>query len=288
MNDSVEKTRSNKTNRLNPANRLGELSASERNEVSQQTRPNAPLIHETIRAEGEAELSRSTSALLLSGLAAGLSMGFSLLTEALLLSRLPQADWAELISRFGYTIGFLIVVLGRQQLFTENTLTVILPLLYHKTPNVLFRVMRLWALVLIANVLGTWAIAVILAHLSMFTPEVTSAFVKIGQSTVSHSFSETLAMAGFAGWLIALMVWLLPASGDARPFIIIIITYVVALGAFNHIIAGSVDAAYLVTSGHIPMSDYFIDFFIPTLLGNVLGGVSMVAVLNYGQVAPEL
>ena len=211
-------------------------------------------------------------------------MGFSLLTEALLLSRLPQADFA----RFGYTTGFLIVVLGRQQLFTENTLTVILPLLYHKTPRMLFRVIRLWALILIAKVLGTWAIAAILAHVSMFTPGVTSAFVKIGLSTVSHSVSETLAMASFAGWLIALMVWLLPASGDARPFIIIIITYMVALGAFNHIIAGSVDAAYLVTSGHIPMSDYLAQFFIPTLLGNVLGGVSMVAVLNYGQVAPEL
>src|SRR3954451_2261572 len=106
--------------RLSPAAKLPELTGREEEAVEAQSRPNAALIHETIRAEGESELERATHALLLSGLAAGLSMGFSLVAQGLLRARLPEAPWRELVGAFGYTVGFLIVVLGRQQLFTEN------------------------------------------------------------------------------------------------------------------------------------------------------------------------
>jgi formate/nitrite transporter FocA (FNT family) len=92
----------------------------------------------------------------------------------------------------------------------------------------------------------------------------------------------------FAAWLIALMAWLLPAAETARPVVIIIITYVVALGEFAHIVAGSVDAFYLVTTGAASYGDYAWKFFVPTLIGNVIGGVTLVAVLNYGQVQSEI
>lgn len=91
-----------------------------------------------------------------------------------------------------------------------------------------------------------------------------------------------------AGWLIALMVWLLPAAEGARSFIIIIIAYVVALSGFPHIIAGSVEGAFLVQIGQASWSEFAVRFFAPTLLGNMLGGITLVAVLNYGQVAPEI
>jgi len=275
-------------NRLNPAAKLRELSVEERRELEAQSRPNATLIHETIRAEGESELERTVSALLLSGFAAGLSMGFSLIMTGLLQSRLPDTAWRELVTHLGYTTGFLIVVLGRQQLFTENTLTPILPLLYHRDLATLWRVLRLWGLVLAANVLATWAIATALAHAPIFDGEVTTAYAEISRHTMEHSFGITCIKAVFAGWLIALMVWLLPAADSARPLIIVIITYMVALGGFTHIIAGSVDAFYLVASGDATFADYTYRFFLPTLVGNVTGGVALVAVLNYGQVAPEL
>jgi formate/nitrite transporter FocA (FNT family) len=277
-----------KSNSFSAVEKLPELSVRERDAVDNQSRPNAALIHETIRAEGESELDRTVSALLLSGLAAGLSMGLSLLVQGLLQARLPEAPWRELVSYLGYTVGFLVVVLGRQQLFTENTLTPILPLLRNRDAGTLWRVLRLWSVVLAANLAATWAFAAVVAHTEVFEPDVHRAFAEISRHGLASPFGTTFLKAVFAGWLIALMVWLLPAAEAARPVVILIVTYVVALGQFSHIIAGSVDVLYLVETGEAGWSDFLTRFFVPTLLGNVAGGVALVAALNYGQVAPEL
>jgi len=194
----------------------------------------------------------------------------------------------RLVAPLGYTIGFLVVVLGRQQLFTENTLAPILPLLLHRDLETFLNVLRLWALVLAANIAGTWALGFALAHTDVFEPRVRDAFVEISRRTVEGSFSATFFRGIFAGWLIALMMWLLPAAKGSRAHIIIVMTYVLALGEFAHIIAGSVDCAFLVQIGSATFFEYAIVFFIPTLLGNVVGGTTLVALLNYGQVAPEL
>ena len=113
------------------------------------------------------------------------------------------------------------------------------------------------------------------------------ALTEVSRPALEGNFLETFVRAIFAGWLIALMVWLLPAAEGSRPFIILVIAYVVALGGFSHIIAGSVEGAFLIQSGEASVRD-FIGFFIPTLSGNILGGVTLVAVLNYGQVVPEI
>jgi formate-nitrite transporter family protein len=273
---------------FNPAENIPDLSPQKKKAIEGQSRPNAALIHETIRAEGESELDRTASALLLSGLAAGLSMGFSLVVEGLLHAHLPDASWKPLVSSLGYTTGFLIVVLGRQQLFTENTLTPILPLLHNRDVSTFLRVLKLWSIVLAANVVATWAFAAVIAHTSLFAPEIKQAFLEIGRKVVESPFETTVLKAIFAGWLIALMVWLLPGADSSRPIVILIITYVVAIGGFSHLIAGSVDGFYLVETGHASWMDYVMRFFVPTLIGNVLGGVTLVAALNFGQVAPEL
>ncbi|WP_091686480.1 formate/nitrite transporter family protein [Methylocapsa palsarum] len=275
-------------NALSPASQLTELSDAEKAAIEQQSHANAALIHETIRAEGETELNRTASALSLSGLAAGLSMGFSLVTQGLLEARLPDAQWRPLLSSLGYTVGFLIVILGRQQLFTENTLTPILPLLHNRDRKTLNKVGRLWSIVLLANLAATWVIAFVLARAPIFNPIESHAFAELSLHALSGSFGATVLRAIFAGWLIALMVWILPAVGSARPFIIIIITYVVGIGHFSHLIAGSVDAFYAVETGRASFGDYATRFFLPTFIGNVIGGVALVAGLNYGQAAPQL
>jgi formate/nitrite transporter FocA (FNT family) len=84
------------------------------------------------------------------------------------------------------------------------------------------------------------------------------------------------------------MVWLLPAADGSRPLIILIITYVIGLGGFSHIIAGSVDGLYVLERGETNWQQFAAHFFAPTLLGNILGGVALVAVLNYGQVANDV
>src|SRR6185437_9034867 len=121
----------------------------EEKQVQERVAIGAHVVHETIRREGEEELKRSSSALAWSGLAAGLSMGFSLVAEGLLAAGLPSTPWATLISKLGYSVGFLIVVLGRQQLFTETTLTAILPLLSRRDIKTGLRVLRLWSMVLL-------------------------------------------------------------------------------------------------------------------------------------------
>jgi formate/nitrite transporter FocA (FNT family) len=149
-------------------------------------------------------------------------------------------------------------------------------------------VLRLWGVVLVANVVGAVLFATALAHGPSFEPNVLAAFTELSGKTVQADFSVTFVRAVYAGWLIALMVWLLPAAKGSRPLIILIITYIVGLCGFAHIIAGSVECAFLVETGQATLSDFVVRFFAPTLLGNIVGGCALVTALNYGQVAPEV
>src|SRR3954464_10545669 len=128
--------------------------AKDDQEAEEKSSPSAHVVYEAIRKEGRHELERKFSSLAWSGLAAGLSMGFSFVSQALLEHHLPETNWRPLIATFGYSVGFLIVILGRQQLFTENTLTVILPLLQKQTWRDVLKVLRLWTIVLLANLIG--------------------------------------------------------------------------------------------------------------------------------------
>lgn len=246
------------------------------------------IIHEIVREEGEAELVRTNGALALSGFAAGLSMGFSFLTEALLRAGLPATPWRHLIASFGYSVGFIIVVLGRQQLFTESTLTAILPLLTRRDAESGRAVARLWGIVLAANLLGTWFFAMLLLPREVFTPAVGASLTDLGNAAIQTDFGATVLKSIFAGWLIALMVWILPSARSARLLTVLLITYIVALGKLSHIIAGSAEAAYAVLTGHATFAHYLAGFLIPTLIGNVIGGVALVALLNHGTIAHEI
>lgn len=264
------------------------LTPEEREKVEEEAAPRAVLVHEIIREEGENELARPSSALALSGLAAGLSMGFSFLADALIGARLPDAPWERLVSSFGYCVGFIIAVLGRQQLFTESTLTAILPLLYRRDGATLAKTLRLWTIVLATNLVGTALFAFAIARFDIVKPEDQPALLELAKHTIEGSFSTTAVKAVFSGWLIALMIWLLPAAGSAKLLVIIVLTYLVALAGLPHVIAGSSEAAYLIATGNAGWSDYAFRFLAPTLLGNTVGGVLLVAILNHGTVATEL
>ncbi len=266
-----------------------ELDEHERRHASSApTPPDARVIHEIIREDGEKELERSVKALAWSALGAGLSMGFSFFTMAIIKSGLPEAPWSKLVTSFGYTIGFLIVVLGRQQLFTESTLTAVLPLLTRKSRKAFLQTTRLWAVVLLFNLAGTFMFAWLISHPGLFDNDVNEALRSLAAEAVKDAFWPMLIKAVLAGWLIALVVWLIPGAGQSRLLLILILTYVVALAHFSHIIAGSVEAAFNVFVGHLTMGEYLTRFLVPTLIGNTVGGVSLVAILNHAPIREEL
>ncbi len=264
------------------------LERRERRQAATHSPLTARVVHEIVREEGEGEIERDAASLIWSGLAAGLSIGFSFYVQALLQSSLPDAPWAHLISSFGYTIGFVIVVLGRQQLFTESTLTAVLPVLTRRELPTLLKCLRLWGLVLVANIVGAWLFAAALAYGHPFRIETASALGKLATEAANGPFGWTLLRGVFAGWLIALMVWLLPSAGSARLFVILLVTYVVALARLPHVIAGSAEVAYGVLTHALSPTAYVTAFLAPTLIGNTVGGVLFVALLNHAPVSPEL
>lgn len=253
-------------------------------EADERSAPSGKVIYRAITQEGEEELGRPSAGLFWSGLAAGLSMGFSMIAQGLLERYLPDEPWRPLVASFGYSIGFLIVILGRQQLFTENTLTPILPLLQKPEWQCLRNVARLWAIVLFSNLLGAFVLSLVIAHSSVFEPADKAVFVRMGELALHPGFGTVLLRGLFAGWLIALMVWLLPFAEEGRIWVIILITYVVAVAHFSHVIAGSVEVFTLAALGKAGWGAALGGFTMPALLGNILGGVPLVAVLNHAQV----
>ncbi len=264
------------------------LDQKERRQAAAGAPMGALVIHEIVRDQGEEELERSFSGLAWSGVAAGLSIGFSFLVQAVLQAKLPDTPWRPLVSGFGYSTGFLIVILGRQQLFTETTLTAVIPVLTRRDMPTLLLAARVWAIVLTSNLAATWVFAAIAAIPGVFPEPTLHAMSEIAALTMEGPFWRTVLTAGSAGWLIGLMVWLLPSAHAGRTPIIILLTYVIAICQFPHIVAGSVEAAFQVLTGHATGTDYVLRFLIPTFLGNAAGGTILAALLNHAPLAGEL
>jgi formate/nitrite transporter FocA (FNT family) len=266
--------------------RVSPLSNREIGEADHRSSTSAKVIHEAIRLEGTEELERPLSSIGWSGLAAGLTMGCSMLAQGLLEARLPDARWTELVAALGYSLGFLFVTMGRQQLFTETTLTVTLP--YLKGTHAMRDVARYWSIVFAANIAGTLLFAAAASIPGLFSPDAVHAFTDLGAKTVEPGFAGVLVRGVFAGWLIALMVWLMPAASSAKFAVIIAVTWLIAVAQFSHVIAGAAEGAFAAIHGAIGWGDYLIGFLIPALVGNSIGGVVVVALLNHAQVKQEI
>jgi formate-nitrite transporter family protein len=261
-----------------------ELTDKQRQEAEDRTSVSANVVHEAIRHDGEEELNRPVSALAWSGFAAGLSMGFSFVAQALFRAYLPDEPWRPLVVDLGYPLGFLIVIIGRQQLFTENTLTAIIPLLARRNSTTLVRVLQLWAAVLAANLVGAHLFAWVVGNTPMFKPEVQAAMLAIAKQAADVTFGAAILRGIFAGWLIAMVVWMLAAIDTGRIAVIIILTYIVGLASLTHIIAGAVEVLFLPMVGAKSWLAVAWGYMVPTLIGNILGGVSLTAALNHAQV----
>lgn len=247
------------------------------------SRLSAAEIFERVERGAEQELERPLHNLFFSALSAGLAMGISGLGVAVLLHVLGGDRVGESVAYLAYPLGFLIVIIGRQQLFTENTLFPVALVLEQR--RLVGRTAQLWVVVLVGNVLGTLLFALLATQTPALSPAVTAELSLLGVDAASQSFATIFWTGVIGGWLIALVGWLVTASTDTVGQILVIfaITYVVGVGHFAHSVAGSGEVLAAVLSGDLPARSY-LTWLTGAVLGNSVGGVVIVALFNYGQV----
>lgn len=246
------------------------------------------LIYEVIRREGEEEMARPNRSLIWSGVAAGVMISLSVLGEAIFRTYLPDTPGRFLIENIGYSLGFLAVIMGRMQLFTENTITTVLPVMVERTWGIFGSMLRLWAIVMAANVVGAFIVASVFVFTPAIAPEVLASIVDLSHHATGMGAEAAFWRAIPAGVIVALIVWMLPQAEAAKFFIILTFTWLIAAGDFTHIVAGSVEMAVLVWMGDISSGTAIGGFFVPVLIGNIIGGTAIFALMAFGQVRDEL
>jgi len=264
------------------------LDRGEQRQVEKNSRAGARVVYQTVRKEGDEELARPAVSLWWSGVAAGIGISSSILVQAYLQVYVPDSPWRPLIVKFGYATGFLIAVLGRVQLFTENTITAVLPVLADRQARSLWLMLRLWGVVLASNFVGTAAVSVLTVGGIIVTPEQLANVYALSLPIARETPWDLLVHAIPAGFLIAAMVWMVAASRDSAFSIVTMMTYIIALAGFPHIVAGSVEVFVLMFSGQVGIGQGLFGVLCPVLIGNCLGGTGLFALLAYGQVSEEI
>lgn len=252
------------------------------------TRLSAAEIHDNVLGPAESELKRSAASLLWSSVAAGLTIGFSFLLGGFAQTLVPER-YAHAAAGAVYPVGFAFVIFARSELFTENTLEPVIPLLHKRDSETFRKMMRLWLLLLIGNMVGAAIFAFVMQRTPILMDDVKTRLEQLATLTTSDGFGLTFIRAIMAGWLIALLTWVMASTHDSMSHLVLIwlTTAPIALLDFRHSIAGSVEAFYRVSSGSAPIGDMARNFIVPAVLGNAIGGVVLVALLNYGQVHHE-
>lgn len=249
---------------------------------------NASELHRAIREEGQEELDRSLRSLFWSGIAAGLAVSASLIAEGSLSVRMANSPMRELIVALGYPVGFLMVILGRMQLFTESTITAMLPLVTHPSGAALMRTLRLWGVVLGANLIGTAITAAAIAYGWPGDPALRDGMIAVAMKITELSPLATFLNAIPAGFFIAIIAWSLPNAREQAFFVIFAITYLIGIAGFSHSVVGSNEAFLVIFSGHGQPVPVIAGFLLPAIVGNLVGGAGLFSVLAHGQVVDEM
>lgn len=243
---------------------------------------------ETLIQSGKHEIKREPKGVFLAGLSAGLDIGFGPLLMAVLLTLSPGGYGdlgTEIMLASAYSIGFIFVILGQSELFTEHTTIAVMPVLDRRAS--VAELARLWGLVFVSNIVGgalfTLFVVTLMPNLGVATPE---AFIEIAHKLVDHEPSWLLVAGILAGWLMGLLAWLLTAAQGTvnRILVILIVTASIGLLHLPHSIAGNVEVLFGVfLSPAITWVDYGIFLSLATI-GNAIGGVVFVGLFKYGHV----
>jgi len=249
------------------------------------TRLSAKQIHDNVLGSAETELHRKSGPLLYSAIAAGLTISFSFLASAFLRMHGHEESTKHLLATAGYPLGFVFVVLARNELFTENTLEPVIPFLHRRDRHTLGQIGRNWGLLILGNLIGALVFALLLAHTNMVPEKMRHDMLELTRRATELGIGLTFYRAIFAGWLLATLTWMLAATNERITQILLIILATAPIAAFDfaHSIAGSVEAFYRAAVEDASWADMVVNFTVPALLGNALGGVTVVALLNFGQ-----
>jgi len=264
------------------------LSEGEKEDASERQRLSARTIYAIVRREGDEELQRPNSSLWWSGVTAGLVLSTSFIAQGILHAELDGHPYQSLLAAFGYALGFVLVILSRLQLFTENTITAILPLLKKPGFGLLGQVLRLWSIVLLANLVGTAAVAILLVQARIVSPEHLAGMLEVASHFLERSSTECLLHGILGGLYIAAIVWMLPSAKGFEIFVILMFTSLMAIGGFTHVITGSAELFTLILEDRIDPLRAVGSMLLPVLVGNIIGGSGLFAMLAYGQVREEL
>jgi formate-nitrite transporter family protein len=259
-----------------PAKRTEELGDETR-------RLTAPEIFHQVAEDARAELKRSNSALAFSGLAGGLTLGLTGLSVAAIRDLLGRGAWQDLVSYLAYPIGFIAVIIGRAQLFTENTLYPVILVLDERRH--LWDTLRLWAVVFASNLVGATLFALLAVKSEALRPGVAQQLVELGKESVQGPAAHIFWSGVIGGWLIALVAWVVNASQwtIGQLAMVWLLTFVVGVGRFSHCIVTSGEIISAILMGPVTLGTY-LQWLLPATSGNIVGGVVIVSVLNYGQV----
>ncbi|WOI55817.1 formate/nitrite transporter family protein [Palleronia sp. LCG004] len=242
-------------------------------------------IFARVLSSADHELAASNRYLFWSALGAGAGLGLTFVARVVF-TEVAGEESPGLLGNLLYPVGFLIIVLGRYQLFTENTLTPVVLVLTRLAS--VASTLRLWGVVLAANMIGAVGVAALLAWFDVFTPERVAKAVEMGRHAHEQGWFDLFSKAVIAGWIVAAMVWLVHAARDtiSKIVFVYVLMYFIGVAGFYHIITSSVEVFYLAfTQSDIGFFPLFPTFVLPVLLGNTVGGVTFVAVLNYALFA---
>jgi formate-nitrite transporter family protein len=243
----------------------------------------APEIFDAAVENAREELKRSTRKLAFSGIAGGMTLGLTGLGVAAIRALLGDGGWQQFISYLIYPVGFIAVIIGRAQLFTENTLYPVVLVLDERRH--LMATLRLWGVVFCSNISGAFLFALLALRTQSLTPQISGQLVALGLAAIAGSRSHFFWSGVVGGWLIALVAWMVTASRwtIGQVAMIWLLTFILGIGHFSHCIVSSCEILSAVVSGHVAAQSYM-DWLLFATLGNILGGVVIVSLLNYAQV----
>ena len=246
------------------------------------SRLTAHEIFEQVESNAHDEVRRTPHALAFSGFAGGITMGLTGLAVATAKAALPESA-GTFVPYLFYPLGFIAVIIGRAQLFTENTLYPVALILSERKH--IADTLRLWVIVFFSNVLGASAFAVLAVRTSSLRPDIAGHLVKLGQEALIGSNAHVFWSGVIGGWIIALVAWMVSASQWTIGQIVVVwlLTFVVGLGHFSHCIATSGEILAAVFAGTAPFASYIKWLGLATA-GNIIGGIFIVTLLNFGQV----